>query len=372
MLKVIAPGAVFLLALVGCHDDRPAGQFEEAPFRLTSNGLLQVRPDLLPLLKFAKAELSDVAAQLPGVGEIVFAPNAKVALRVPFDGIVESVEVETGQIVAENQVLARIRSSELAKIRADVRRLTAELEGEYDAIKRAGVLVEKEAVSARRVVELQAKIGALEAQRNGLLLALRSARTTLEGEDLFELRSPRAGHVILRKLDPGEQVRDPENEPPFLIADPSNLVVHANFPERDAPLIKEGFPCRIEISALGDARFEGRVHSVVQAIDPRSRSVQVSCRFESPHARVRANMLARVTVSILGKQLLVVPREAVLLRQDTRVVLVRHGECELERRPVVVGANIDSMLEVVSGLHEDEEVVVDGAVLLDGELDRLL
>jgi multidrug efflux pump subunit AcrA (membrane-fusion protein) len=54
------------------------------------------------------------------------------------------------------------------------------------------------------------------------------------------------------------------------------------------------------------------------------------------------------------------------------VVLVRRGERELERRPVVVGASVDSQLEIASGLNEGEEVVVEGAVLLDGELDRLL
>lgn len=360
------------LAVSGCHARRPIAAVDESPYQATDSGFLRVREDLIPKLRFAKVERGDITAEIPGVGEIAFAPGAMTALRVPFDGISESVEAAPGQAVTENQVVAKIRSSELAKMRADVRRLTAELGGEYDAMKRAGVLVEKEAISNRKVIELQAKIGSLEAQRRGIQIALRSARTTEDGEDLFELRAPRTGQVIQRKLDPGEQVRSPDNEPAFVIADPTNLVVQASFPERDAPLLKEGFACHIEIPALGDARFEGRIRSVVQAINPTTRTVEVMCGFDSPDARLRAEMLARITVTVRGSAMLVVPREAVLLRRDNRVVLVRHGERELERRPVVVGSNIDSKLQITSGLQEGDEVVVEGAVLLDGELDRLL
>lgn len=367
-----AVAALLTIAVCGCHARRPLAPVEEAPYQLTDAGFLRVREDLIPTLRFAKVERDDITAEITGVGTIEFAGGAMTALRVPFDGISESVVVAPGQAVTENQVLATIRSSELAKMRADVRRLTSELGGEYDAVRRADVLVEKEAISNRKVIELQAKIGSLEAQRRGIQIALRSARTTEDGEDLFELRSPRTGQVIQRQLAPGERVHSPENQPAFIIADPTNLVVQASFPERDAPLLKEGFTCRIEIPSLGDARLEGKVRSVVQAINPTTRTVHAMCRFDSPDPRLRAEMLARITVAIKGNAKLVVPREAVLLRRDSRVVLVRHGERELERRPVIVGANIDFKLQIISGLQDEEEVIVEGAVLLDGELDRLL
>ncbi len=375
MLKWIAPLVAVLagsLFLLGCRAERPPSSVEEAPYQLTVDGTLRIREDLMPMLRFAKVQKSNILAELPGVGDIAFAPGAMVAVRIPFDGIVESVEVFAGQTVAVDQVLARIRSSELAKMRADIRRLTAELGGEYDAVKRASVLVAKEAISNRKVVELEATIGGLEAQRTGLLVALRSARATEEGEDLFELRSPRAGQVIQRKIDPGEHAHDPAHEPAFVVVDPHNLIVNASFPERDAPLLREGFACRIEVPSLGQVCFEGQVRSVVQAIDPTNRTVQVSCGFNSPDRRLRAAMLARVTIVVQGVDLLVVPRESVLLRRDMRVVLVRRGDRELERRPVVVGSSVAATLEISSGLSEGEEIVVEGAVLLDGELDRLL
>lgn len=363
-----------LALLGGCVEktEDPAPEIEQAPFTITEQGTLRIRPDIGKLLEFSRVEQSDLCAEVHGVGEIDFTPGALTALRIPFDGIIESVEVAAGAKVGRDDVLARIRSSELARLRADVRRLVAELGGQYDALNRIKDLVQQDVVSNRRLVELQAKIGSLEAERNGILVALRAARTNEEGEDLFELRSPREGQVIERHIDPGEQAHDPENQPAFIIADPTSLVVTASFPERDAPLLKEGFLCRVEIPALGDVPLTGRVLSVVRAIDRQKRTVDVICGFDSLVAGVRAHMLAHVTVAVKGDPQLVVPREAVLLRRDTRVVLVRRGDDELERRPVVVGTSVDTRLVILSGLAAGDEVVTAGAVLLDGELDRLL
>jgi len=369
-----AAAAVILLLVAGCDQEEPPAEarVEEPAYRTTDEGLLRVRPDLSALLRFTRVVKSPLFAEVHGVGEVDFTPGALTALRIPFDGIIESVEVAAGAKVTRNTVLARIRSSELARMRADVRRLSAELTGQYDALKRIKDLVQGDVISTKRLVEIEARIGSLEAERAGTLVALRAARTTGEGEDLFELQSPRDGQVIERHIDPGEHAHDPENQPAFIIADPTSLVVTASFPERDAPLLREGFLCRIEVPALGDVPLTGRVTSVVRAIDRHKRTVDVTCAFDSVAPGVRAHMLAHVTVAVEGEPHLVVPREAVLLRHDDRVVLVRRGEHDVERRAVIVGTSVGDRLVVQSGVDEGDDVVSAGAVLLDGELDRLL
>lgn len=364
--------AMMLSLFVGCRAERPQTVVEEAHYSVDESGRLKVRADVMGLLKFEKVTLQDVRAEVAGLGQMAFAPGASYALRAPFDGFVQTVHVDVGQIVDKNYLLAVIRSGELAKIRSEVKRVNAELDSEYDALKRAQVLVAEQAITNRRVIEIKAKVGSLEAQRNGLVQSLNAAQTSEEGNDLFELRAPRAGHVLQRRIDPGELVRDPDNEPAFLIGDPANLVVRANFPERDAPLLHEGFACTISVPSLGNRVLTGELSSVVKAIDPSTRTVQAICKLDKPDDRLRAEMLARVTVRVVDKPRLLVPRSAVLLRRDSCVVLVKVGEQLLERRTVVTGTMIGDRLEVVSGLQENDDVVVAGAVLLDGELDQLL
>lgn len=371
-IRRVLVSVVAVMSIAGCQKERPKPVVEEAPYKLVDGGRLSVRPDLMARLKFQKIESRDVRAEVAGLGQLAFAPGASYALRAPFDGFVQTVHVDVGQIVDKDYLLAVIRSGELAKVRSEVKRVNAELDSEYDALKRAQVLVAEEAITNRRVIEIKSKVGSLEAQRNGLLQALNAAQTTEEGDDLFELRAPRAGHILQRKLDPGELVRDPDNEPAFLIGDPTNLVVRANFPERDAPLIREGFACTISVPSLGNRVLQGELTSVVKAIDSSTRTVQAICKLQAPDDRLRADMLARVVVRVTDKPQLLVPRSALLLRRDTNVALVRVGDNELERRTVVTGLTIGDCLEVVSGLKEGDEVVSEGAVLLDGELDQLL
>lgn len=61
-----------------------------------------------------------------------------------------------------------------------------------------------------------------------------------------------------------------------------------------------------------------------------------------------------------------------LLRRDALVVFVAAGEQLLERRVVALGAGFGDKVQIVDGLAAGDEVVIDNAVLLDGELDRLL
>lgn len=372
--SLILPFALLASLLAGCErvGEETSMVLEEAPYSLTVDGLLRVRADIAPRLEYTRVERSDVFAEVHGVGEIDFSPGSLAALRIPFEGIVETVDVLAGATVTPDDVLARIRSSELARMRADVRRLNAELVGQYDARDRIKDLVKGDVISTRRLVETDARIGSLEAERNGIQVALRAARTGDDGEDLYELRSPRGGQVIERHVDPGEHAHDPENQPAFIVADPTALLLTASFPERDAPLLREGFLCRVEVPALGDVPLTGRVTSVVRAIDRHKRTVDVTCSFDALSSGVRAHMLAHVTVAVQGDPQLVVPRDAVLLRRDDRVIFVKRGDAELERRSVIVGTSVGKQLVILSGVDEGEEVVSAGAVLLDGELDRLL
>jgi len=269
--SIMKRSAVFLALcaqFAGCGRERPRPDPEPAPYELVGGDRLRVREDLLPMLKFERVNESEVAAEVGGLGNVSFAAGAAYALRVPFNGFVETVDVDVGQIVTDNQPLATIRSSDLAKLRADLERMTAEIEAEQDAYKRAVSLVTSGAIPDRKIVGLRSRVASLQAQAGGIRQSLQAARVAASGGDLLELHAPRGGHIIVRRLDPGELVEGPENTPAFVVADPQRLVVKASFPERDAPLLAEGFSCRITVPALGDITFPGRMASVVRAIDP--------------------------------------------------------------------------------------------------------
>jgi hypothetical protein len=83
-------------------------------------------------------------------------------------------------------------------------------------------------------------------------------------------------------------------------------------------------------------------------------------------------MTATIEAVVSSDGAVTVPRSAVLLRRDDRVVFVKAGENLLQRRAVELGASVGEDVQVLRGLQAGEEVVTKNAVLLDGELDQVL
>lgn len=371
-------GAALLLG--GCGPVRlgsnpeplPLGPVEEAPYKVLSGGRMQVRADLASLLKATPARVAEAAAEVEGFGKFGFAPGASYALRPPFAGVVESVEVQVGQKVTKNQVVARIRSPELAKLRADLAKLDGDRAAQVEAVARVEGLVRDGATARRELSEAKSKLADFESSLEAAKNALSSAQAETTGGDLYQVRAPRDGDVLAMHVEPGQRIDTLSVRPAFIVGDPLDLVISASFPERDAPLLDEGDVCRIYVPALGEVALPGKLTSVVRAIDAQSRSVRVVCKLDAPDPRLRSEMAARALVRVSSDQFLIVPRDAVLLRRDERVVLVRTAPNMVERRLVKTGMNVGESIQILGGLKSGEEVVVDGAVLLDGELDRIL
>lgn len=342
------------------------------PYMTTPEGWLRVRPEIWRQLRIAPVEVSDVKAEIEGVGRLEFAPDAAYAVRVPFPAYVEAVHITAGARVRPGDALATLRSGEVARLRSEVRRLGATIAAKRDAVARYRRLVGEGAASVRELVEAEAALAGAEAELRGVRESLRAAQAEHAGADRFVLRASAGGQVLQRYLDPGERVSPDDVEPAFLIGDATRLVALAAFPERDAALLREGAECSFVLPALGGARFEGSLVQVVQTLDRVTRTATAACVPHSPDARMRAEMGARVRAIVRGDGVPVVPRSAVLLRRDAFVVFVTVGEHRLERRSVTLGASFGDRVQVVEGLSAGEEVVVDNAVLLDGELDLLL
>lgn len=67
------------------------------------------------------------------------------------------------------------------------------------------------------------------------------------------------------------------------------------------------------------------------------------------------------------------PAEAVLIEDGkTYVVYVRVGDDRFAPRKVEVGRSIDGRVEVVSGVAPGDEVVIRGALLIEGAAEQLL
>jgi Cu(I)/Ag(I) efflux system membrane fusion protein len=154
----------------------------------------------------------------------------------------------------------------------------------------------------------------------------------------------------------------------FAIADLSGVWVQVDVFEHQMVMIEAGRPAEITVAAIPGEVFEGEVDYIYPELDPVTRTLRVRLRFPNPKGRLKPNMLADVVIYGGPKRdVLMVPREAVILSGRGARVVKALGEGRFQPVEVRTGIGNSEVMEILSGLDEDERVVVSGQFLIDSE-----
>ena len=143
--------------------------------------------------------------------------------------------------------------------------------------------------------------------------------------------------------------------------------LQAAIPQAEAAGIAAG--ARVVAEVGGVARpVEGRVESLLPALDPASRTQQARIVLANPDGVLAAGQQARVVLrSDAGPESLLVPSVAVIGSGEQAHVIVRHGDAHFMPMAVRTGRSSGGRTEILSGLEAGDQVVVSGQFLLDSE-----
>jgi RND family efflux transporter MFP subunit len=177
------------------------------------------------------------------------------------------------------------------------------------------------------------------------------------------LRAPTAGTITQVDTRVGEQAI--ASQPVMILQDVDNLYVEASVSEADIASIKTGQPVDYTFDAFGpDRRFTGKVETVNPASTVISGVVnyKVTASVEAA-SEIKPGMTANMTVLVAEKDaVLAVPSNAILNKNGGKYVRVVDNPKQKTYQEVEVqtGLNADGgMVEIVSGLSEGQEVVID-------------
>ena len=164
----------------------------------------------------------------------------------------------------------------------------------------------------------------------------------------------------------------------FTVTDGSALSVAAQVDETDVLSVHPGVTASIQLNAVPGARYQGTVTSVDPTSTTSSQgSVTYTVRLSlgagrtqsgSPAPRPLPGMSAIADLDVLtAKHALSVPSSALVINgQTTSVWVLTNGAARL--RPITLGAQGDTEVQVVSGLAAGQRIVVSGAdKVTDGE-----
>jgi cobalt-zinc-cadmium efflux system membrane fusion protein len=307
-------------------------------------------------------------------GRLVWDEDVTVRVYSPVAGRVAGVGAALGDRVEADAVLASIASPDCGQAQADARKADADLLLADRTLARTRELFEHGA-AARKDVEAaeDAHAGAeAEQQRAAARLKLYGAGPgAVDG--LYALRAPRAGTLVERNLNLGQEVRPDQvlaNAPQLfaplcVISDPQHLRLVVDVPERELAAVRPGLPVVVRSTALAGQSFGGRIDGVADALDPATHVLTARGRVDNPDRLLKAEMFVTVEFTLPGPAGVEVPATAVLMKNERHFVYVEERPGAFVRREVQPGAEHDGRILMRTGLAAGDRVVTEGGLLLD-------
>jgi RND family efflux transporter MFP subunit len=115
--------------------------------------------------------------------------------------------------------------------------------------------------------------------------------------------------------------------------------------------------------------FLGKVSRTSNAVDAASRTMLVEVRVPNPDGVLLPGMYAQVTFAIRqSSPALLMPSNALLIRPEGTLAAVVAKDKTVHYKKIQVGRDYGTRIEVISGLDENDQVMVNPTTMIhDGE-----
>ncbi|HEV7394290.1 MAG TPA: efflux RND transporter periplasmic adaptor subunit, partial [Burkholderiales bacterium] len=231
-------------------------------------------------------------------GRVAYDENYTARVAAPIAGRVVKLEAQPGDTVKVGQALAWLDAPEYAGAVADVQKSTNDVRLKARSFQRAKEMVEAEVLARKDFEAAETDLGQAQAEQQRARLRLRNLNAGLANpinDGRYAVRTPIAGVVADRQVNPGAEVRPDAQNPLFVITDPKRVWVMIDLPERYLGKVAVGQVVSVEVDAYKGIDLSGRIASIGQVLDPATRRVQVRCVVENQRQLLKPEMFARVT-----------------------------------------------------------------------------
>jgi RND family efflux transporter MFP subunit len=318
---------------------------------------------------------------LNATGYVVAQRKASVASkatgRLEWLGVAEGSRVRKGEVIArlESQDMEAARSQAAANVtlaRANVEQALAEEQDASRQLERTRELLAQSFVSQAaydsalaRNDKARAAVNSARAAASAAAANLRAAQVSVEQT---VIRAPFDGVVLTKNANVGDTIT------PFsqaldtkgavvTMADMSTLEVEADVAESNLEKVRVGQDVVVELDALPEVRFEGKVNRVVPTVDRAKATVMTKIAFKQLDPRILPDMSARVSFltqapSADERTARLAVRADALVRDASEPYVFAVREDKAVRVPVATGRTMGDLVEITRGLRVGEKVIV--------------
>ena len=300
----------------------------------------------------------------------------QVEVRARVSGTLDQINFADGQLVKEGDLLFIIdpRPYQIAvdNAKADVTRVQAQVTLAATDVLRALQLTGSRTITTREVDQRKANLDVAKAQQLAAEAALRNAELNLEWT---QVRAPISGRVSDRKVDAGNLIQGGQTGATLLTTivtlDPIRFVFDASEADylRYAHLSAQGQrrssrdvknPVTVRLADETEWKHAGVMDFVDNQLNARSGTIRGRAIFDNKDLFLLPGTFGHLRLFGGTVAALLIPDSAIVSDQASKIVFTVTPENKIAVKQVQLGQIHEGLRVLLSGLDQNERVVIDG------------
>ncbi|MBT2620752.1 MULTISPECIES: efflux RND transporter periplasmic adaptor subunit [Chryseobacterium] len=318
---------------------------------------------MLKSIALAKVEKKYIADNYNFYGKISADQNSYIDVYPLVGGNVLSVNVELGDHVTKGQVLATIRSTELAEVQKDVSDAKTDLVVAQNNVRVAKEMYEGKLNTERDVLEAKSQLQ--KAQDQMQRASAISTVYNVKRGNIYSVLAPISGFIVQKNINKDMQLRTDRSDNIFDVANTTNVWAIMNVNESDIDKISLGMKAEVSTLSYPDKIFYGKIDKIFKIIDPQTNAMQARVVLDNANGLLIPDSKATIKVSTSENNMaLTVPSKAVIFDDNRSFVVVFKSRTNLKVKEVKVLKQVGDTTYISDGLVDGEQVITENQLLI--------
>ncbi len=327
-----------------------------------------VIPDtLMRTLQLDTVKTIPLVNSITFTGMVDFNQDNQVNIFPLVSGNATDIKVQLGDYVTAGQVLAVIKSSEMAGYGNNLTVAQTNVSTTKRQLEAAQDLFQTGLASNIDVSVAQTNYDQAVAQLDIVKKVLNINGGSTQGE--WIVKAPESGFIVQKNITNGTAIRSDNGSGIFTISDLKNVWVWANVYESNIGNIHLGDEVTVTTISYPGRVFKGKVDKILNALDPVTKVMKVRVVISNPNYELKPQMFASIIIANPENTSAISVSSKALIYDNSRyyvVVYKGHGDASITPVEVLNSAGEKTYLK--SGVKDGDIVISSQAIQIYGEL----
>ncbi len=323
-----------------------------------------VIPDsLMKTLVIDTVKTSQLVDALTFTGTVDFNQDNQVNIFPLVSGIISDVKVQAGDFVQKGQVLARIRSSEMAGYSNNLVVAETNLTSAKKQLDAQTDLFKSGLSSQLDVTAAQTNYDQAVAQLEMVKRVLKINGDNIQGD--YIVKAPISGFIVQKNITNNTSIRADNSNNIFTISDLKNVWVQANVYESNISRVHAGSQVNVTTLSYPGRVFKGHVDKIMNVLDPNNKVMKMRVVLSNDDYALKPQMFASVTVINQEKdQAMCISSRSVIFDHSQYYVLLYNSKNDVRITPVQILSALGDKTYISSGIQPGDKLIGSQAILI--------